>query len=179
MDGKGFFACLFDLSFKEFITTRIIKVLYILHIVIACIMGLGMIISGMTSGNGFVGVVSFILGPCAALLYLLMARIGLELTMVFFRISENTDRLVALQSPQDNVEPESETGEYAKAPIPGRIGYRRTAAPPAGNGGGPRPSSFGRVWRTGRDRDIPVPRQRAQWDDRSRAEPARPIACDT
>ncbi len=92
-EKKGFLGSLFDLSFTEFITTRIIKFLYIVGIIIAAITAIAIIISGF--GQGFVvGIISLILSPIIFLLYVLIFRIWLELIIVIFRIAENTGHLV-------------------------------------------------------------------------------------
>jgi uncharacterized membrane protein len=93
METKGFFAALMDLSFTDFITTRVIKVLYVLGIIVSVIAGLGIIAGGLTSGSGWKGVVSLFLGPLATLIHVLVIRIWLELVIVVFRIEENTAKL--------------------------------------------------------------------------------------
>ncbi len=99
---KGFlaslFASLFDMSFSEFITIRLIKVLYIIGIIVAVIIGLGMIITGFSNGAG-TGLLFLLLSPVIILLYILALRIWLELIIVVFRIAENTSQLVKIQSP--------------------------------------------------------------------------------
>lgn len=94
MGDKGFFGCLFDLSFSDFVTTRFVKILYVLGILGAVLGGLGVLRGGFAVG-GFSGVVGgLILSPIAFLLYVLAVRISLELLVVIFRIAENTSRLV-------------------------------------------------------------------------------------
>jgi hypothetical protein len=93
MEQKGLFGGLFDLSFTEFVTTRVIKVLYVLAIVISAIGALGLLIGGIAKGGGM-AFLSIILAPIAFFLYILMARIWLEVIIVLFRIAENTGRLV-------------------------------------------------------------------------------------
>jgi len=93
MENKGFFAGLFDLSFTEFVTTRIIKVLFVLAIVISGVFAIGILISGMSRGVG-PGLLALIAAPVAFLLYVLGARIWLEVIIVLFRIAENTGKLV-------------------------------------------------------------------------------------
>ncbi|MEZ4601403.1 MAG: DUF4282 domain-containing protein [Syntrophotaleaceae bacterium] len=96
---EGILGSFLDFSFSEFVTTRLIKVLYILGIACAVIMGLSMIISGF--GNGFgTGILSLILSPIAVVLAILAVRIYLELLIVLFRIAENTSDLVKLQKPE-------------------------------------------------------------------------------
>jgi glycerol-3-phosphate acyltransferase PlsY len=105
MDGakiKGFFGSLFDLSFSEFVTTRIIQFLYILAIIFAVLAALLMVVRGLMSGSVHVAVLNIILAPVSFFISVLMARVWLELIIVVFRIAENTSRLVSLkeQKPQ-------------------------------------------------------------------------------
>jgi uncharacterized membrane protein len=93
---KGFFARLFDMSFSDFITVRLIKVLYILGIIAAGIGGLMFIISGFMAGVGM-GILFLILSPVLVLFYILMVRVWLELILVVFRIAENTTQLVTMK----------------------------------------------------------------------------------
>ncbi|HLB73888.1 MAG TPA: DUF4282 domain-containing protein [Sedimentisphaerales bacterium] len=93
MENKGFFGGLFDLSFTEFVTTRVIKVLYILAILISAIVALILLISGIAKGGGM-AFLAIIVSPIVFFLYVLMARIWLEVIIVLFRIAENTGRLV-------------------------------------------------------------------------------------
>lgn len=93
MSQKGSIGILFDLSFTEFVTTRFIKVLFIIGVVFAAIGTIAMIVSGFSAGVG-VGVFALILSPLVFLLYVLGARIWCEIVIVLFRIAENTSRLV-------------------------------------------------------------------------------------
>jgi hypothetical protein len=84
---------LFDLSFSEFVTTRIIKVIFVICIIFAGIGTLGLVLSGFGVGAG-AGLLCLIASPIVFLLYVLAARVWCELIMVVFRIAENTGRLV-------------------------------------------------------------------------------------
>jgi hypothetical protein len=92
---KGFFASLFDLSFSEFVTIRLIKVLYILGIAGSVLGGLAFIVGGFANGAG-IGILFLLLSPVLVLFYILMVRIWLELIIVVFRIAENTSRMVKM-----------------------------------------------------------------------------------
>jgi len=93
MQNKGSIGMLFDLSFTEFITTRIIKVLFIIGVAFAAIWAFVLIVGGFSAGAGM-GVLFLILSPIVFLLLVLGARIWCELIIVVFRIAENTSRLV-------------------------------------------------------------------------------------
>jgi hypothetical protein len=93
---KGFFASLFDISFDSLITTRIIKILYVLILIVIGLFTLFFIIAGFASGAGR-GVGTLIFAPLIALLYVIYARVFLEVLIVLFKIGENTAELVRLQ----------------------------------------------------------------------------------
>jgi hypothetical protein len=108
MEDKGFFASLFDLSFSEFITPRIIKLLFIISIIVSAI-GAGMLlVSGLDQGDG-AAFFALIGAPLLFLLYVIMARVWLEVIMVLFRIADNTDQLAGRGNAQaaPDQEPES------------------------------------------------------------------------
>ncbi len=93
-DSKGFFAALFDMSFDEFVTTRIIKLLFVLACVGALIMAFTMFVAGIASGDAAGFLISLIFAPVAFVVWVILARVWLELIIVAFRIAENTSRLV-------------------------------------------------------------------------------------
>lgn len=99
MQEKGFFELLFDLSFSEFVTTKIIKVLYVLAIIGAVIAALTTLFGGFAT-KSFSGVLrGLVMTPIVFLLVTLMARIWLETLIVLFRIAENTTKLVRGNEP--------------------------------------------------------------------------------
>ena len=93
MNPQGFLGSIFDLSFTEFITIRIIKFLFILGVIFAAIGTLVLIVTGFSNGIG-AGIVSLILSPLIFLVYVLLARVWCEMILVVFRIAEHTGRLV-------------------------------------------------------------------------------------
>ena len=101
MEGKGFFGALFDLSFSEFVTTKMIKILYILLLILVAIGFVIALFSGlitMFSRGGFLaGLVAIVLAAIGALIYIILARMWMELVIVVFRIAENTTELVRLK----------------------------------------------------------------------------------
>lgn len=92
MGNKGGFSLLFDLSFSEFITTKVIKVLFVVFIVLSVLGTLGIVVSAFTA-SVMTGIIALIFSPVVFLLYVLFARIWCELIMVIFRIAENTSGL--------------------------------------------------------------------------------------
>ncbi len=93
MNDKGFFGSLFDFSFTDFITTSIIKVLYILAVIGSAIAAIIVLISGL-GGGGAEALLAIILAPVMFILYVILARIWMEVILVLFRIAENTGKLV-------------------------------------------------------------------------------------
>ena len=93
MNEKGLFAALFDLSFTEFVTTRVIKFLFLVGILFAALGTLALIVAGFTAGF-FKGLFALIVSPLVFLLYSILARMWCELIIVVFRIAENTGRMV-------------------------------------------------------------------------------------
>ena len=82
-----FLRALFDFSFSQFITTRLIRLLYAIGVVIAALSALGGIIRGFNESAG-AGVVALIVAPLVFLLVVIIARVWLELVIVVFRIAE-------------------------------------------------------------------------------------------
>ena len=90
-------AGVFDFSFEKFITPSIVKIVYIVVMVMAGLMWLTLTISGLSAG-GFGGLLGgLIFGGLAAVLMVLFYRIFLELTMILFRIHDNTEKLANKQ----------------------------------------------------------------------------------
>lgn len=89
--SKGLVGRVFDLSFSEFITPSIIKLLFVLGIVGAAILALVIFISLANAGGGAV-VAGIIVAPIVFAVYVLIARVVCELYLLLFRIEENTRR---------------------------------------------------------------------------------------
>ena len=103
MGDKGFFAALFDLSFSEFITTKLVKLLYILLIILVAIGLIVGIIGGlitMFTDSFFAGLVTIVGTLLGAVIWLIMSRVWMELIIVVFKIAENTSDLVNLKRMQ-------------------------------------------------------------------------------
>lgn len=92
MQDRGFFGRLFDLSFSEFITTSVVRFLYVLLLIVIAIGYLVAIITGFANSFGR-GLLMIVVGAVGALLYILFARIWMEILIVVFRIAENTQEL--------------------------------------------------------------------------------------
>ena len=88
MEEKGFLATIFDFSFSEFVTTKVIKFLLGLAMVVNVIFTISIIVGAFQSST-FGGIVALILSPVIYLILMLFSRIYLELIIVIFRIAEN------------------------------------------------------------------------------------------
>lgn len=99
-EEKGILATLFDLSFDTFITKRVIKFLYALAIIGSILLGLLFLFSGfgMFKYNILGGFFMILFSPIITFLILLYSRVFLEITMVFFKIEENTAKLLTKDS---------------------------------------------------------------------------------
>jgi hypothetical protein len=96
-DSRGFLESLFDVSFSSLITTRVIKVLYILSMIIIGLFALFFVVAAFSNSVAGGIIVLVVIAPLAALLYLIYVRVLLELVIVIFRIMETNTELVALQ----------------------------------------------------------------------------------
>jgi hypothetical protein len=97
MQEKSFFASLFDIDFESFITTRLVKVLYVLTMIVFGIVALGYIVFAFTVSAAFGLLMLVIIAPLTFLLYLIYTRVVLEVFVAIFRIMETNFELVALQ----------------------------------------------------------------------------------
>ena len=85
--NKGFFASLFDFQFTELVTTKIIKVIYILVVVVFA--GLAIISSMNLIFSKSTGLFSLILPPFVFLLIVTLTRVFLEAMVAIHRIQEH------------------------------------------------------------------------------------------
>ncbi len=96
----GFFSSLFDFSFSRLVATRVIKVLYVLLLVVVGLGLLAFVIAAIASGGAGSIVIALIVGPIVALLYIIYARILLEVLIAIFRILETNREIAFLQRQQ-------------------------------------------------------------------------------
>lgn len=99
--AKGFFGALFEISFQNFVTTRIVSIIYVIAIVVAGLSALGNFIFGISllvsstsafvgAGVAVLGIVVILLTPVVFIVEVIVARVLLETVIVLFRIAENT-----------------------------------------------------------------------------------------
>lgn len=95
---KGFFAALFDFSLTSFVTLKFLKLIYAVVTILVCLGTLGAVIAFLSQGG--VGVfIGIVIVPLVGLVYLIIARIYVEVVAVLFRIGENTSILAAQAAP--------------------------------------------------------------------------------
>lgn len=100
---SGILRGLFDLSFSTFVTTKIVKVIYVLALALAVLQGLAIagfgVLTVMVSTakeqtldqvlGVLGGTVIVLLSPVVTFLAMVVARLYAELVIVLFRIAEN------------------------------------------------------------------------------------------
>jgi uncharacterized membrane protein len=82
---------LFDFSFSEFVTTKLIKFSFGLSLVVAAILSLA---AGLSGDSFFVKVVGLlIVAPIMFAILAVVSRLWHELIVVLFRIAENSEHI--------------------------------------------------------------------------------------
>jgi hypothetical protein len=148
---RGFFPSLFDISFTSFVTTKVIKVLYVLTLALLVLAYVVIAITLFTSGgettvgldeagnvttedgggNTGLGLLwLFVLGPLFLFFYTLLWRVMYELIIVAFRIFENTRDLLALEKAVHPQAAQQLTSPPPAAP-PAPGGLQPPMAPPS------------------------------------------------
>lgn len=89
MDNDSIVGALMDFSFSRFVTTKIVKILYILGVLVSALGALMILLGGLASGSILMALFCLILTPVVFVIYVMMCRIWLELVVVVFRIAEN------------------------------------------------------------------------------------------
>lgn len=95
MDGqetKGLVGLLFDFSFTDFITTKLIKLMYLVGVGLMGFSALGFLVTSFSQG-AVMGIVGLLFTPVFFLLGVAFLRVQLELVMVIFRIADNTSAM--------------------------------------------------------------------------------------
>ncbi len=94
METGSFLKDLFDFEFKTFITLKVLKVVYIISVALIGLAAVAFLISGLSQG-GATAVLAIVMVPLVALLYLIMARVYVEVIAMFFRIGDHTAKIHA------------------------------------------------------------------------------------
>ena len=92
-DGRGFLSALFDFSFTSFVTTRIIKVLYVLIMILTVLGALAYTFLAFDASPVFGFLVLIIGDPLFIIIVMAFWRLVLESFVVRFRIAEDVRAL--------------------------------------------------------------------------------------
>jgi hypothetical protein len=92
--GNGFFESLMDTRFDHLITPKMVRFLYILAMIVLAIGVVVGIIVAFTNDVG-TGVLTLILAPIGGFVYLIIARLYLELIVVAFKIREAAEEVAS------------------------------------------------------------------------------------
>ena len=87
---------MFDLSFKNLVAPKVIKVLYIIYLIFICIgilFGLGTVLMALVSGEIIGALIALVVLPIGVVFGLIMGRIYFELIILSFRILETLDSI--------------------------------------------------------------------------------------
>ena len=132
LESKGFFSGLFDFGFTSFITLRFLKVIYTVLVVLILLTGVVFFIAAISRGGAGIAV-AIIVVPLATLLYLVIARVYMELVALFFRIGENTSIMArALSNGSTPASGYQQPGGYQQPPTAYGSGSDPFAGPPTG-----------------------------------------------
>jgi hypothetical protein len=93
LESKGFLRSLFDFSFSSFVTLRVIRVLYVLITIIYSLVAIVAFIVLLAAHKPGTIAAAIIGVPLAYLVYLIFARIMMELLMVVFNIGKDVRTL--------------------------------------------------------------------------------------
>jgi Domain of unknown function (DUF4282) len=89
-DGRGFVAALFDFEFTSFVTTKVVKIVYVLIMVGLGLSALGMDIMTFTFAGPLPGLVMLVIAtPLYFFVYLALWRMVLEAAVVFYRMADD------------------------------------------------------------------------------------------
>ena len=129
--SKGFFASLFDVSFSSLITTRVVKVVYVLTLIVIGLIAVAFILGAFARSAGAGVVTLLILAPLGALFYVVYARVILELFIAIHRLVEYNGELVALTRQQMGLPPAVSPAAPPPSPEPYPPSQPGASSPPA------------------------------------------------
>lgn len=90
-DDKNFFAGLFDFSFQQQLTRRIVKFLYIIGILAGGVTVVTYVVLGFQHSPAE-GLINLVAGIVSLFVGILVTRLLLELALVILRIAEGIER---------------------------------------------------------------------------------------
>ncbi len=117
MESQSFFSGLFDFSFREYVTPKIIRVIFVILIVFAALGALALLVTS-SRGGGFGIVLGIIFAVVGFFLYVILFRIYLEVVSALFRINDNIATLVQLSGGTPTVTPTDVITQIPPPPPP-------------------------------------------------------------
>lgn len=90
-DAAGFFRALFDFSFNQFITPKVVKFVYILATIGLVLLWVVFTLTGFAQ-EPLLGLLFLVFGPIVLILYLALIRMTLEFYLALVRMSEDIHR---------------------------------------------------------------------------------------
>jgi len=109
-DAKGFLRSLYDFGFESLVTTRIIRFLYGLLVVVYSIAAVILFFAGLLSGTAGGILLAIFAIPIGYLLYVIAARVWMEFLIVVFRMGDDIRAMRMAGGPGSGPQP----------PTPGR-----------------------------------------------------------
>ncbi|HEY1508469.1 MAG TPA: DUF4282 domain-containing protein [Solirubrobacteraceae bacterium] len=97
---RGFFSALFDLSFSTLVTTRVIKFIYVITLIVIGLAALFFVVAAFAQSAALGVLTLIVIAPVLSLLYVIYARVLLEVIIALFRLVEYNRELVALKRRQ-------------------------------------------------------------------------------
>ena len=88
MQNQSFLGALFDFSFTDFITTRMISFIYKLQVGLGAIVAIILVIGTLSEAGFFAAILAGFFAGIGFLLWCLVCRLGLEFTASIFRAVE-------------------------------------------------------------------------------------------
>jgi hypothetical protein len=151
---KSFIATLFDFGITSYLTVRFLKVIYAIIVVLVLLTGLFILIGALSTGITVNIIAAIIFAPLVTLVYLVLARIAVEVITMFFRIGDNTSLAVQLlgggrapgqwgQGAQPGYGPPAAYGSQAPWGYQAGAGDNPGAPMPAPYGAGSPPANYG------------------------------------
>lgn len=96
---KAVFDLVLDFSFKKFVTPKLVRIIYALSLVAALLSAVTWMFSGFKAGATH-GLFTFITGPVAFFVYVLCARVAMELVLAVITIAEEVKKLNDRSAPK-------------------------------------------------------------------------------
>ena len=85
---SGFLQALFDFTFSQFVTVKLVRVLYVLMLIVGVFAAVAIVVSLFSQGLLY-GIFSILLAPLGFILVMTVTRVWLEMLIVLFRIADH------------------------------------------------------------------------------------------